>query len=1033
MWLESRQRRAELEFSAASAPTTVPHVPHVPLVLPARCAYRRTGMCTKTARQFHRWLAVIALTLPIPPAAKSATEILPPGFRPRPVGVHALVGGKVVTRPGETLAGATIVIRNGYIEAVGRDVSPPADARVWDMQGLTIYAGFIEPYLPLGSTNPPVSTSDSEPVGANTFAAGGVSFFGAPGQRTDAGRRGPGYQSAKVSPEFRAVRGYSPHSKTIESLRELGFTAAVVAPTRGIVRGTSGLVSLAEADPNELVIRPDVFQHIAFESATDDDGAGTYPTSLMGAIAVVRQSFFDAQHYKLARWGEATDEPARRGARPTKQRPEFNPSLEALASAAEGKMRVLFEPGSALMVDRAARVARELKLDFAIVSCGQEWRRPHLAKETGATFIVPLNFPNLPKWPSDDDWEQATLDQLRAWDWAAENPALLRQQNLEIALTTYALKEKKEFRKNLRLALDRGLAEADALAAMTTVPAKLCGLEKQLGTIEPGKIANLTIVDGKGYFDPEAKVREVWVDGRNHHVQPAKEPEKEAKKDEEKEAKAKAEKEKKETELKELQKKRVARSPLEGRGKLSDRSYIWVHNATILTCGEKGILTNASLVVGDGKISSVGQDYAFGQKPFEIKAVGLYVTPGLIDCHSHTAILGAVNESAIPSSAMCRISDVVNSETKNLYEQLAGGLTVANLLHGSANPVGAHNQVIKLRDGASPEGLKFEGAPPGIKFALGENVKQSNWGEKFVTRYPQTRMGVPPFYVNRFTAAQQYLKEWEDYESGRVGAPRRPDAEARRPYSPRRDLELEAIGEIIQGKRWIHCHAYRQDEILAVLRTMESFNVRVATLQHILEGYKVADEIASHGAGASAFADWWAYKFEVYDAIPYAASLMHERGVLVSVNSDSSDLARRLNTEGAKAVKFGGTPEVEALKFVTINPAKQLGIDKRVGSLEPGKDADFVIWSGHPLDSRSVVLQTWIDGKKYFDREESVKRAAALKQEREELIAKAKKVAKLSGGGGGSDGGDDGSFFRVALEHQFDGVDRGCLGEGGNR
>ena len=363
---------------------------------------------------------------------------------------------------------------------------------------------------------------------------------------------------------------------------------------------------------------------------------------------------------------------------------------------------------------------------------------------------------------------------------------------------------------------------------------------------------------------------------------------------------------------------------------------------------------------------------------------------------------------------MVRIGDVVNSETRNISEQLAGGLTVANLLHGSANPIGGQNQIIKLREGASPEGMKFEDAPQGIKFALGENVKQSNWGEKFNTRFPQSRTGVPTFYRNRFTAAQQYLKAWSDLKKN-GGVP------------PRRDLELEAIGEIIEAKRLIHCHSYRQDEILAFLRVMESFNVRVATLQHVLEGYKVADEIAKHGAGASCFSDWWAYKFEVYDAIPHAGSLMRERGVLVSFNSDSSDLARRMNTEAAKAVKYGGTSEEEALKFVTINAAKQLGIDKRVGSLEPGKDADFVVWSGHPLDSRSVVLQTWIDGKKYFDRDESVKRAAALKLEREDLIAKAKKLTKLAGGSGGGDGGGGNEFFRVALEHQFDGVERHCM------
>jgi len=937
-------------------------------------------------------------------ASAFASDILPPGFRPQPVGIHALVGGTVVTRPGETIEGATIVIRNGRIEAVGKEVAPPADARVWNLRGLTIYAGFIESYLPVGQTNQAISTSDVETIGSSSFTAGGVNFYGAPGQRTDAGQHGPGYEVSKVTPEIRAVRSYTPNKKTIDPLRELGFTTAVVAPARGIVRGTSALVSLAEADPNEVIVKPEVFQHIAFETQAEDEGA--YPGSLMGAIAVVRQSFFDAQHYALdqADWQKQPE---------GRKRSEFNPSLEALQPAVNRQQRVLFEPGSALMVDRAARVARELKLDFAIVSCGQEWRRPDLAKETGAIFIVPVNFPSLPKLPSDDDWEQVTLDNLRAWDWAAENPAVLRQQQLDIALTTYSLADKQVFRKNVRLALDRGLSDADALAALTTVPAKLCGVDKQLGTIEPGKIANLTIVDGKGYFDPESRVREVWVDGRNYHVQPAKEIAKaDGAANGEKDEKAKAEKAKNEAELKALQHRRVARRPGESRGPMQSPTRFMATDCTVWSCGAAGVLTNSGFTVQDGRIQHLGIMHWQGAS-FNLS--GCHITPGLIDAHSHAAILGAVNESTVPSSAMCRIGDVVNSETRNIEDELAGGLTTANLLHGSANPIGGQNQIIKLRDGASPEEIKFEGAPQGIKFALGENVKQSNWGEQFTKRFPQTRMGVPTFYRNRFTAAQQYLQEWREFQT-KGGVP------------PRRDLELEAIGEIIEGRRFIHCHSYRQDEILAFLRVMESFNVRVGTLQHILEGYKVADEIAKHGAGASCFADWWAYKFEVYDAIPYAGALMRERGVLVSFNSDSSDLARRLNTEAAKAVKFGSVPEAEALKFVTINPAKQLGIDKRVGSLEPGKDADFVVWSGPPLDTRSVVLQTWIDGKKYFDREEATKRAAALKQERAELIAKARKLAKLSGGGSG-EGGEDGSFFRVALEHEFDGVERHCLEE----
>jgi len=962
-----------------------------------------------------RFVSLLALTCIFPFATSigDAQEILPPGFRPQPVGVHALVGGKVVVKPGETLDGAIVVIRDGIIKAAGKDVSVPADARVWDMKGLTIYAGFIDAYLPLTATNAPVSTTETQPITSETLTAGGINFFGAPGQRTDRGTPGPGYEIARITPEQRAVNQYSPRERTLTPLRELGFTAGVIAPANGIVRGSSALVALVEDNPNRIILKPDVFHHIALEPQGGEERA--YPGSLMGVITTVRQSFFDAHHYAL--------DLADYAKRPTERvRPEFNLSLEALSPAAEGKMRVMIEPGSVLMVDRAARVATELKLDFAIVSSGQEWRRPDLLKAIGATFIVPVNFPTLPKLPGEDDWEQVSLDQLRAWDWAAENPALLRQQGREIALTTYGLGDKKSFRKNVKLSLDRGLSEDDALAALTTVPAELCGVEKQLGTIEAGKIANLTIVDGKGYFDPEAKVREVWIDGKIYRVstddskKPKTDAEGSALKNEAPEPDEK--RPDKKGELREAQKQRIARSPIEGRGPINNPPSVLIRNATVWTSGDQGVLTNAQVLVHGGKIQQVGNfKVELGPNTLVIDGEGKHVTAGLIDAHSHTAILGAVNESSLPSTAMVRISDVVNSETRNIYDQLAGGLTTANLLHGSANPIGGQNQIIKLRDGASPEELKFEGAPAGIKFALGENVKQSNASERNTTRFPQTRMGVRTFHANRFTAAQQYLQHWEAFQKN-GGSP------------PRRDLELETIGEIIQGKRWIHCHSYRQDEILAFLRTMEAFNVKVGTLQHILEGYKVADEIAVHGAGASCFADWWAYKFEVYDAIPHAGSLMRDRGVLVSFNSDSSDLARRLNTEAAKAVKFGGTPEIEALKFVTINPAKQLRIDSRVGSLEPGKDADFVIWSKAPLDSTTSCLQTWIDGKKYFDRTQAGERAAALAKERAELIAKARKIAKLAGGGGGGEAAkDDGSFFRVALEHQYHGMDRHCLDE----
>jgi N-acetylglucosamine-6-phosphate deacetylase len=437
-----------------------------------------------------------------------------------------------------------------------------------------------------------------------------------------------------------------------------------------------------------------------------------------------------------------------------------------------------------------------------------------------------------------------------------------------------------------------------------------------------------------------------------------------------------------------------------------------VRNATIWTSGPDGILQNADLLIVNGKIEQIGEGIDASDAMI-IDATGKHVTPGLIDCHSHAMVVGNVNEGTIPSSSMVRISDVVNSETRRIEEELAGGLTVANLLHGSANPIGGQTCVIKLRDGASPEDLKFQGAPAGIKFALGENVKQSNWGQDRITRFPQSRMGVPTFMANRFTAARAYQARWTHWKN----SPKEKE--------PRRDLELEALSEILRGDRLIHCHSYRQDEIIAFLRTMESFDIRVATLQHVLEGYKVADEIARHGAGASCFSDWWAYKFEVFDAIPYAGAIMHDRGVLVSFNSDSGDLSRRLYSEAAKAVKYGGVSEEEALKFVTINPAKQLRIDSRVGSLEAGKDADFAIWSRSPLQPDTVCEQTWIDGRKFFDRSRIEQKSLELRHERDQLLAKAKKAAGLSKPEESS-AKAQAAFFLLPLELQFEHLDRHC-------
>ncbi|HUG68551.1 MAG TPA: amidohydrolase family protein, partial [Pirellulaceae bacterium] len=390
-------------------------------------------------------------------------------------------------------------------------------------------------------------------------------------------------------------------------------------------------------------------------------------------------------------------------------------------------------------------------------------------------------------------------------------------------------------------------------------------------------------------------------------------------------------------------------------------STVLFKNATVWTCGKAGVVENASVLVVNGKIRAVGKEIVVPKGGVVVDATGKHITPGIIDCHSHMATDGGINEATQAITAEVRIGDFVDANDIAIYQQLAGGVTTANILHGSANPIGGQNQVIKLRWGALPEAMKFTEAPTGIKFALGENVKQSNWGDQYTSRYPQTRMGVEQIMRDAFHAAQEYRAEWNRWRQTRQGLP------------PRVDLELEALAEIVEGSRWIHCHSYRQDEILALIRTLDDFNIRIGTFQHILEGYKVAEAMAKHGAMGSAFSDWWAYKFEVYDAIPYAGALMHHAGVNVSFNSDDRELARHLNHEAAKAVKYGAVPPEEALKFVTLNPAKQLRIEKYVGSLEVGKHADLVVWSGSPLSNFSRCEQTWIDGRKYFHVEEDRK------------------------------------------------------------
>jgi imidazolonepropionase-like amidohydrolase len=414
-------------------------------------------------------------------------------------------------------------------------------------------------------------------------------------------------------------------------------------------------------------------------------------------------------------------------------------------------------------------------------------------------------------------------------------------------------------------------------------------------------------------------------------------------------------------------------------------SVILIQNATIYTVSH-GTIEHGSVLIKDGKIAEVGKSIKAPKDAQVIDAAGQFVIPGIIDCHSHIAIDGSVNEGSISVSSMANTADVLNPDDIDIYRDLAGGVTVANILHGSANPIGGQTIVIKLRWGQPASKLPFEGAVPGIKFALGENPKRSNFsipGQP--KRYPATRMGVEETIRTAFAEARDYKRSWDEYD-------KRVAAGEKNVIPPRRDLKLDPLVEVLEGKRYVHVHSYREDEILMMLRVAKEFGFQVRTLQHVLEGYKVADEIAASGTGGSTFSDWWAYKVEAYDAIPYNAALMTRRGVIVSVNSDDAEEATHLNQEAAKSMKYGGLTHDEALKLVTLNPAIQLGIDRRVGTIDVGKDADLVIYNHDPLSAYAVVQKTLIDGRVYFDRQRDIAERPALEKEKKELMEKEKKT-----------------------------------------
>jgi len=1037
----------------------------------------------------------------------------PVAMRPVDVRRDALVNVSVVATPGERLADAVVVMKDGWIERVGARGSfeLPAGTTVHDGGGATVYAGFIDACVRVDSAS------------AAKAAAGEAAA----------------HWNTRVTPQVRAADLPALTTDQRKALRDIGFTAAAVRPNAGIFRGSGQVVLLGDDPRAARTVQEDAGTDVAFETTggrpdEDDPEAwnrATYPGALIGSIALVRQTFADAA------WHAACAETWARNPAGNDPPVQSN-ALAALGRTVHGMQRVWFDASDERNLLRADAVAREHRLDAGFIGSGREYRALAEVKATGRPVIVPLDLPRTPDVATPRAIEAVPLRDLAHWALAPTNLAELLRAGVPAAASTVRLREPGAFAKAARRAIDAGTTVDEMLAALTVHPARMLGIEGIAGQVRPGHLANLVVVDGP-LFGEDMKVRETWIAGLRHESEPrskfplkgtyalgtpdaAWQPAGDATELViDPDAKSIAFRGAKEKPGAAGERPADAPAPREGDGandgraageqrrdgrgaraesvsfednragftvdgksfgaegtlrgsvvvgrtgaqvtllradgaairwtlKPSDRTgdvpdakkerearmaeaggtapadpaalrakvaatlaaiprttpladfgiekpfapkAVLVEGATVWTAAKDGIVPDCDVLVQDGKITAVGKGLraTLAKSGLEgvhvVDGTGKHVTPGLVDCHSHTGIDGGVNEWTQNVTAEVRIQDAVNAEDVDWYRQLAGGLTAANQLHGSANPIGGQNSVVKLRWGEHAAAFPVKGAIPGIKFALGENVTRSK------KRYPSSRLGVETLIRDRFQSA----REWRE-AGARWNA--LPAAERTRAMPPRPDLELEALAEILEGKRLVHCHSYRQDEIAMLLRLADDFGFRVGTLQHVLEGYKVADDIARHGAGASSFSDWWAYKMEVMDAIPWNGQMLWKAGVVTSFNSDSDELARRMNTEATKAVKYGGVPREEAIKFVTINPARQLRIDAMTGSLEPGKDADFAVWSADPLSTYATCLETWVDGVRRFDRAEDARMRARDAQTRAALV-------ELAAGDWGKDGGGD--------------------------
>jgi imidazolonepropionase-like amidohydrolase len=969
------------------------------------------------------------------------------------LGCYALTNARIVASPTQTLDKATLVVRGGVIEAVGAGVNIPADAVVLDLAGKTVTASFIDldseygmPVAPPAATGPRARRGE-EPPQLETATKGAYNW------------------NQAIKSEKNAAEMFTADAAKADEMRKLGFGAVLTHQHDGIARGTAVLVSLADGKDNTLILKE---RAAAAHSMNKGTSQQDFPNSIMGVVALLRQTYLDAQWYKQARTQAAG-------------KAEVNLSLEAWNEAQS--LPHIMDAGTRHNTLRADRIGDEFGVKYILRGTGDEYQALEDMKATGAAFILPLNFPAA--YNVDDPLAALNLPlaALKHWEMAPANPALLDKAGVPFAFTTAALKTKQEFTANLQTALKYGLSKQAALAALTTVPAKLLNVADKLGTLEKGKIANF-IVTSTDALDKDAVLLQNWVQGKPYELaspdnadvrgtytlnvatptsttplnytmtikgsigglqgelvksgdtikipltldrsataialrfatstkatvdvrltgwidtKPAADGvtlnwSGKGQSDDGSWVAWSARRTKLFTpDAQQNSQKPDTANPLADMGArlypfgdfgaktLPKQETVLLKNATVWTCEKDGILKNADVLLRGGKIAAVGKNLSASDAKV-IDATGKHITPGIIDEHSHIA-LHAINEASQSNTGEVRMSDAINPDDINIYRQLAGGVTTSHLLHGSANAIGGQTTLVKLRWGLGSEAMRFAGADGFIKFALGENVKQANWGDLNAVRFPQTRMGVEQVIVDAFTRAREYEAAWKAFNA--LSAKDKAAQGAQN--LPRRDLELDAMVEILNKQRFITCHSYVQSEIAMLMRVAEQFGFTVNTFTHILEGYKVADRMKEHGANASSFSDWWAYKFEVAEAIPYNGAIMYAMGLNVAFNSDDAEMARRLNQEAAKAVKYGGVPEEDALKFVTLNPAKMLHIDARTGSLKVGKDADVVVWSDHPLSIYARAERTFVDGTAYYDTERDQQLRDDISRERTRLIAK---------------------------------------------